>query len=105
MLKPHMDKVKTLTFDNGSEFFHHEKIAKALNAKTYFAHPYSSCERGVNENTNGLLRQFFPKKTDFRLVTNQELKNAVENLNNRPRKTRGYLTPNQMFNNQFKALI
>ena len=105
MLKPHMDKVKTLTFDNGSEFFHHEKIAKALNAKTYFAHPYSSWERGVNENTNGLLRQFFPKKTDFRLVTNQELKNAVENLNNRPRKTRGYLTPNQMFNNQFKALI
>ena len=105
MLKPHIDKVKTLTFDNGSEFFQHEKIAKALNAKTYFAHPYSSCERGVNENTNGLLRQFFPKKTDFNLITNQELKNAVENLNNRPRKTRGYLTPNQMFNNYFKALI
>ncbi len=105
MLKPHMDKVKTLTFDNGSEFFKHEKIANALKAKTYFALPYSSWERGVNENTNGLLRQFFPKKTDFNLVTNQELKNAVDNLNNRPRKTRGYLTPNQMFNNQFKALL
>jgi len=105
MLKPHIDKVKTLTFDNGSEFFLHQNIAKALNAKTYFAHPYSSWERGVNENTNGLLRQFFPKKTDFKLVTNQELKNAVDNLNNRPRKTRGYLTPNQMFNGQFKPLI
>jgi len=99
MLKPHIDKVKTLTFDNGSEFVMHEKVAKSLNAETYFAHPYSSWERGTNENTNGLLRQFFPKKTDFNLVTNQELKNAVENLNNRPRKTRGYLTPNQMFNN------
>ena len=105
MLKPHIDKVKTLTFDNGSEFVQHEKIAKALNAKTYFAHPYSSWERGVNENTNGLLRQFFPKKTDFKTVTNQELKNAVENLNNRPRKTRGYLTPNQMFNGHFEPLI
>jgi len=105
MLKPHIDKIKTLTFDNGSEFCHHEKIAKSLGAKTYFAHPYSSWERGVNENTNGLLRQFFPKKTDLSQVTNQELKNAVENLNNRPRKTRGYLTPNQMFHGQFTPLI
>ena len=105
MLKPHIDKVKTLTFDNGSEFFQHEKIAKSLGAKTYFAHPYSSWERGVNENTNGLLRQFFPKKTDFCLVTNQELKNAIENLNNRPRKTRGFLTPNQIFNGYFEPLI
>ena len=56
------DKVKTLTFDNGSEFIEHEKIVKSLNAKTFFAHPYSSWERGINENTNGLLRQFFPKK-------------------------------------------
>ena len=70
MLKPHIDKVKTLTFDNGSEFVLHEKVAESLGAKTYFAHPYSSWERGINENTNGLLRQFFPKKTDFNLVTN-----------------------------------
>ena len=105
MLKPHIDKVMTLTFDNGSEFVEHEKIAKSLNAKTFFAHPYSSWERGINENTNGLLRQFFPKKTDFKTVTNQELKNAVNNLNNRPRKTRNYKTPNQLFNCSFKALI
>ena len=98
MLKPYTDKVKTLTFDNGSEFVEHEKIAKSLNAETFFAHPYSSWERGINENTNGLLRQFFPKKTDFKTITNQELKNAVNNLNNRPRKTRNYKTPNQLFN-------
>ena len=71
------DKVKTLTFDNGSEFVEHEKIAKSLNAKTFFAHPYSSWERGINENTNGLLRQFFPKKTDFKMISNQELKYAA----------------------------
>ena len=105
MLKPYKDKVKTLTFDNGSEFVQHEQIAKAFNAKTYFAHPYSSWERGINENTNGLLRQFFPKKTDFKTVTNQELKNAVNNLNNRPKKTRNYKTPNQLFNSYFEALI
>jgi len=105
LLRPYKDKVKTLTFDNGSEFVQHKKVAKALDAKTYFAHPYSSWERGINENTNGLLRQFFPKRTDFRQVTWKQLKNAVDNLNNRPRKTRGYQTPNQLFNNLFVPLI
>ena len=105
LLRPHKDKVKTLTFDNGSEFVQHKKIAKALDAKTYFAHPYSSWERGINENTNGLLRQFFPKRTDFAKVSWKQLKNAVDNLNNRPRKTRGYQTPNQLFNNIFVPLI
>ena len=105
MMMPHIDKVHTLTFDNGSEFVQHEKIAKALNAKTYFAHPYSSWERGINENTNGLLRQFLPKGTDFTKVSWQFVKRAVDYLNNRPRKTRGYLTPNQLFNNEFLQLI
>ena len=105
MLKPHMDKVHTLTFDNGSEFVKHEKIAKALQAKTYFAHPYSSWERGINENTNGLIRQFLPKGTDFKSVSWKTLKQIVDNLNNRPRKTRQYLTPNQMFNNEFVPLL
>ena len=105
LLKRHKDKVKTLTFDNGSEFVLHEKVARALDAETYFAHPYSSWERGINENTNGLLRQFFPKKTDFSKVSWKEIKDAVDNLNNRPRKTRGYLTPNQIFNNTFEPLI
>ncbi len=105
MLKPHRDKVLTLTFDNGSEFVKHEKIARALNAETYFAHPYSSWERGINENTNGLLRQYFPKKTDFKYITWKQVKDAVEQLNNRPRKTRNYLTPNQLFNNKFVPLL
>jgi len=105
ILKQYKAKVKTLTFDNGSEFVRHEKIAKALDAKTYFAHPYSSWDRGINENTNGLLRQYFPKKTDFRTVSWKQIKDAVEDLNNRPRKTRDYKTPNQLFNNIFVPLI
>lgn len=105
MLTPHKDKVRTLTFDNGSEFVRHEKIARALQAKTYFAHPYASWERGINENTNGLLRQYFPKKTDFRKVSWHQIKKAVDSLNNRPRKTRGYKTPNQLFNNVFVPLL
>jgi len=105
MLKPHISKVLTLTFDNGTEFVKHEKIARALDADTYFAHPYASCERAINENTNGLFRQFFPKGTDFRKITWREVKDATENLNNRPRKTRGYITPNQLFNNKFVPLI
>ena len=83
----------------------HEKIAKSLDAKTYFAHPYSSWERGINENTDGLLRQYFPKKTDFRDVSWKQVKDAVDSLNNRPRKTRGYLTPNQLFNDTFVPLV
>jgi len=105
MLRPYKDRVKTLTFDNGTEFVRHEKIGKALDAETYFAHPYSSWERGINENTNGLLRQFFPKKTDFRTISWKQIKDAVDNLNNRPRKTRDYLTPNQIFNNTFVPLV
>ena len=90
LLRPFKARVHTLTFDNGSEFVKHEAIAQALEATMYFAHPYSSWERGINENTNGLLRQFFPKRTDFRTVSWQQVHKAVEHLNNRPRKTRGY---------------
>ncbi len=97
MLKPFKDKVHTLTFDNGGEFAQHEKIAKALKAETYFANPYSSWERGINENTNGLLRQFFPKKSNFTSVTQKELDAAVKLLNTRPRETRGYATPTEIF--------
>ncbi len=105
LLTPHKDRVKTLTFDNGSEFVRHEKVGESLKADTYFAHPYSSWERGINENTNGLLRQFFPKKTDFKTISWKQIKDAVDNLNNRPRKTRGYLTPNQLFNDTFVPLV
>ena len=63
LLSPHKNQCKTLTLDNGKEFAEHEFIAQCLQAKVYFAHPYSSWERGLNENQNGLLRQFFPEKT------------------------------------------
>jgi IS30 family transposase len=105
LLKQHQDKVKTLTFDNGSEFTQHEQIAKKLSAKTYFCNPYSSWERGINENTNGLIRQFFPKGTNFNNVTNKKIKEVLFLLNNRPRKTRKNKTPNEIFNNQFIPLI
>ena len=105
LLSPIKDRVKTLTFDNGTEFILHEKIGQALSAKTYFAHPYSSWERGINENTNGLLRQFFPKGICFSQVSQNEIKRAVDNLNNRPRKTRRYRTPNELFEGIFEPLI
>jgi len=105
LLRPFKERVKTLTFDNGSEFVTHERIARALEATTYFAHPYSSWEGGINENTNGLLRQFFPKHTNFRTIAWHQVKKAVTLLNNRPRKTRGYRTPNQLFNNHFVSLV
>ena len=105
LLLPYKDKVKTLTFDNGTEFIQHEKIAETLQAKTYFAHPYASWERGINENTNGLLRQFFPKGSAFKNVTDNDVDRAVDLLNNRPRKTRKYRTPNQIFNKTFIPLL
>jgi len=105
LLKPYKSKVKTLTFDNGTEFTHHEKIAKALSAKTYFANPYSSWERGTNENTNGLIRQFFPKGISFTDVEPKEVKAALWFINNRPRKTRKYKSPNEIFNQQFVPLL
>ncbi|TFG39272.1 MAG: IS30 family transposase [Chromatiales bacterium] len=105
LLAPVAHKVKTLTFDNGTEFVQHEKIASALNARTYFANPYCSWERGINENTNGLLRQFFPKHTNFNTVTQAQIDHALALLNNRPRKTRQYQTPNELFDNTFVPLI
>lgn len=97
LLKPLAAKVHTITVDNGKEFCDHELIAAGLQARIYFAHPYSSWERGVNENTNGLVRQYFPKKFDFRQITAEELQRVEDLLNNRPRKTLGYRTPNQVF--------
>jgi IS30 family transposase len=105
LLAPVAHKVKTLTFDNGTEFSQHEKIAAALKATTYFATPYASWERGINENTNGLLRQFFPKRTNFKTVTSVQVEQAISLLNNRPRKTRGYKTPNELFAQTFVPLI
>jgi len=89
--------VKTLTSDNGREFAAHQQIAQSLKADFYFAHPYASWERGLNENTNGLVRQYFPKKSDFRTLTAAGLNRVAERLNDRPRKTLGYKTPNEVY--------
>lgn len=104
LLNPHRKKVHTITSDNGKEFAGHEEIANKLKADFYFAHPYSSWERGTNENTNGLIRQYFPKNRDFTTITQQEIDMAMERLNNRPRKRLGYKTPSQVFFNSGVAL-
>jgi IS30 family transposase len=103
--RPFNDRVKTLPVDNGSAFVRHQRMARAREAQTYLAHPYGSWERGINENTNGLLRQVFPKPTDFRTVSWHQGHTAVDQLNHRPRKTRGYRTPNQRFHNHFVPLV
>ena len=97
MLKPHRDKVHSLTFDNGKEFAGHETIARLLKADCYFADPYSSWQRGSNENTNGLIRQYFPKKTDFTTLSDKEIAEVERKLNNRPRKRLGFKLRNQVF--------
>lgn len=98
------DKRHTLTLDNGKEFAEHERLAKRLGIGVFFAHPYSSWERGTNEQTNGLLRQYFPKGTDFREVSHQELAKAVKSLNDRPRKTLNYLTPSEVFHGTLPSI-
>ena len=97
--------VHNITLDNGKEFAQHERIGNALDASVYFAHPYSSWERGINENTNGLLRRYFPKGTDFMMLSEEEIQTAVNKLNHRPRKTRGYKTPYELFTGQPTKLV
>jgi transposase, IS30 family len=89
--------VHTLTSDNGREFSEHASIARTLNASFYFCHPYASWERGLNENTNGLLRQYFPKRSAWTNITNRQVSKVESRLNNRPRKSLGYLTPNEVY--------
>lgn len=92
-----VNRIHTITSDNGREFARHEAIAQQLEADFYFAHPYSSWERGLNENSNGLVRQYLPKGCDFTSVEQEQIERIMDNLNNRPRKTLGYKTPNQVF--------
>ena len=94
---PIADLVHTVTLDNGKEFSSHEIMATMLDAKIYFAKPYHSWERGLNENTNGLVRQYFPKKIPFDNITNHELQRVAKKLNDRPRKCLGYKTPYEVF--------
>jgi IS30 family transposase len=96
-LNPVTPLVKTLTFDNGKEFAEHARIDTALKSTTYFADPFASWQRGSNENFNGLLRQYIPKKRPLSTVTNKELRMIQDRLNNRPRKRLGFKTPNEVF--------
>lgn len=102
MLEPIKACVYTLTTDNGREFAGHERIARALGADFYFAHPYASWERGANENMNGLIRQFFPKKLRFDSITPHQVAFAMHRLNHRPRKCLGFKTPHEVFMTQLK---
>ena len=79
--------------DNGKEFAAHQELAEATGMKVFFCEPYSPWQRGTNENTNGLLRQFFPKGTSFANISNDDLQIIVDMINNRPRKRLNYLTP------------
>lgn len=97
LLKPIKDNLCTLTSDNGKEFAQHERVSKELNAKFFFANPYRSCERGLNENTNGLVRQYFPKKSVFAKLTHDQVKKVEFLLNSRPRKLLKYRTPLEVF--------
>ena len=97
LLKPYKDKVKTLTLDNGKEFASHEVFSKQLDARSFFAHPYSSWERGLNENTNGLIRQFFPKGKSLKNIKEKTIQKVVTLLNYRPRKNLGFKMPIELF--------
>ena len=89
--------VETLTFDNGKEFADHERIAAELGCQCYFAKPYHSWERGLNENTNGLIRQYFPKKMSFARITADQIALVQHRLNTRPRKCLGFKTPDRVY--------
>ncbi len=91
---------KSTTLDNGKEFTKHQKIG----IPTFFADPYSSWQRGTNENTNGLIRRYLPKKTDFSKVTQQELDDIIWEINNRPRKCLGFYTPKEMFEKELQTI-
>lgn len=90
---------RTLTLDNGKEFASHEQLSEWIGMPVYFARPYAAWQRGTNENTNGLLRQFYPKGTDLKPLTDRQLQQTVELLNNRPRKRLNYRTPNEVIRN------
>lgn len=103
MLKPYAATVHSVTADNGSEFVEHKAIAVALDIDFYFAHPYSSWERGLNENFNGLLRQYIPKGMDLRLVSDEDVRRAEQRLNLRPRKCLGFRQPEVVFRELLQA--
>jgi IS30 family transposase len=104
LLAPFISCVLTITADNGKEFAYHKEVSESLGCGYYFADPYCSWQRGLNENTNGLLRQYWPKSTDFKLVSNEDVLVNVIQLNNRPRKKLFFKTPLQMMAMHIPAL-
>ncbi|MCL4410550.1 MAG: IS30 family transposase [Gammaproteobacteria bacterium] len=102
MLQPFQSLVHTITADNGLEFAEHKRIAKALDADVYFADPYASYQRGANENANGLLRQYVPKGTSLRTLTNDLLAKIQQRINHRPRKVLGLKQPDVIFKEQLQ---
>ena len=103
-LQPMAARVKTLTFDNGKEFAGHAHIDQQLQSTAYFARPFASWERGSNENLNGLLRQYVPKKRAMSTVTDEEIRMIQNRLNNRPRKRLGFKTPAEVFHQSLKRV-
>ncbi|GHU15707.1 hypothetical protein FACS189449_13470 [Alphaproteobacteria bacterium] len=97
MLKPLKDQVDSITYDNGGEFAGHPEIAKKLKTEVYFARQYRSWERGLNEHTNGLIRQYLPKKFDFKDVSDKKIREIENKLNDRPRKVLNFKTPREVF--------
>ena len=98
LLSPHKELTHTITSDNGLEFANHKAIASTLDCDYYFCHPYSSWERGLNEYTNGLIRQYLPKGSSFQKITAERIQEIEDKLNHRPRKTLGWRTPYELFN-------
>jgi len=103
LLLPHKETTYTITSDNGLEFANHRAIANTLACDYYFCHPYSSWERGLNEYTNGLIRQYFPKGSSFTHITPERIQEVEDKLNHRPRKTLGWRTPYEVFYGVEKA--
>ncbi len=96
LLSPHKDKCRTITFDYGRKFAGHESIAAQLQTAIYFTQPYSSWERGLNENSNGLFRQYFPKEMELTDITEEQVRQTVERLNHRPCKVLGFRSPHEV---------
>ena len=92
-----VNRRRTMTLDNGKEFAGHQNFGRRLSLAVYFANPYSAWERGTNENTNGLLRQYLPKQQPFNTLTDKQLATYIRALNNRPRKCLNYRTPAEVF--------
>jgi IS30 family transposase len=101
LLHPLKALTHTITSDNGKEFAYHEVIAQSLDTSFYFANPYHSWERGLNEHTNGLIRQYIPKKSEFSNISKEEIVTIANKLNHRPRKVLGFKTPFEVFMTAF----